>query len=323
MTITRRATRAHVLTILSAVCALAASTATAQPVGTFRWQQLPYCNVLTLAVTQAGAIYRLEGFDDQCNGGRRATAVGVAVPNPDGTIGFGLTLVTNNGAASGGSPLHLDAAISLTSLGGTWRDSAGRTGAWTFAPAGAGGGSPRPAPNPAAPPVFTTGLSAGGSRVADVGVPAQAGDAANKGYVDLLRPRVSHVSQFGASPALTATCGTYMPITIVAPGPGRVIAVATVQMQIVHTAGTISQARVGLAGTATDCPDTAEELGDAPFFSVYNGHPASTYYPIGTMTRVFDVPAAGTHTYYLNARRALGGSMFVNAANITATWYPQ
>jgi hypothetical protein len=61
----------------------------AQPIGTFRWQLAPYCNVLTLTVTQSGAIYTLDGSDVQCGPGQRASAVGTAFANPDGSIGAG------------------------------------------------------------------------------------------------------------------------------------------------------------------------------------------------------------------------------------------
>ncbi len=40
--------------VVATVC-LAASIAEAQPVGTFRWQLQPYCNVVTVAITQNGA----------------------------------------------------------------------------------------------------------------------------------------------------------------------------------------------------------------------------------------------------------------------------
>ncbi len=82
----------------------------AQPVGTFRWQLQPFCNVVTVAITQNGAVYRLEGTDDQCgNGADAASVTGTAFPNADGTIGFGLNIVT----APGGRPVHVDAEITL------------------------------------------------------------------------------------------------------------------------------------------------------------------------------------------------------------------
>lgn len=127
-----------------------AGTALAQPVGTFRWQLQPFCNVITVAITQNGAVYRLEGTDDQCGGGADAASVtGTAFPNADGTIGFGLNIVT----APGGRPVHVDAEISLATFSGTWRDSAGATGAFVLTPGAGNGGNARPLPF-AVPPTF-------------------------------------------------------------------------------------------------------------------------------------------------------------------------
>jgi hypothetical protein len=117
-----------------------ASEAHAQPIGSFRWQLLPFCNVLTLNVTQSGAIYTLDGFDDQCGAAQKASIVGAAFLNPDGSVGMGLTTVI----APGGAPVHIDARIGIASLGGPWRDSAGNTGAFAFTPGPGTGGSPRP-----------------------------------------------------------------------------------------------------------------------------------------------------------------------------------
>lgn len=153
-----------------------AAVAAAQTVGTFRWQQQPYCNVLTLTVTQNGGIYHLDGFDDQCGAAVRASASGLAFPNPNGTIGFGLTVVSSPGA----TPVHVDATITLAALGGTWRDNSGATGAWTFLAGPAASGSPRPPTRVS----FPAGLSAGGSTIVNVGAPVTASDAANRAYVD-------------------------------------------------------------------------------------------------------------------------------------------
>src|SRR5262245_48663384 len=105
----------------SVVCTLlVTSLANAQPLGTFKFQLQPYCNVVSLSVTQNGALYRLEGTDDQCGATTIAAATGLAFFNPNGTIGFGLTIV----ATPGGAPVTLDATISASTLSGTWRDSA-------------------------------------------------------------------------------------------------------------------------------------------------------------------------------------------------------
>jgi len=118
--------------------------AAAQPLGTFRWQLQPFCNVVTVAVTQNGAVYRLEGSDDQCGGGAdKASVTGTAFPNPDGTIGFGLNIVT----APGGRPLHVDAEITVGTFSGTWRDSAGASGTFVLTPGAGTAGNPRPLPS--------------------------------------------------------------------------------------------------------------------------------------------------------------------------------
>lgn len=111
-----------------------------QPLGTFRWQLHPYCNVITVAVTQKGAVYSVEGTDDQCGSNDRASAIGTAFSNPDGSIGLGLTIVSSPGA----TPVHVDATLNLPDLGGTWRDSAGNAGSLVLTSGAGTGGSPRP-----------------------------------------------------------------------------------------------------------------------------------------------------------------------------------
>lgn len=121
--------------------AAGAATGAAQSLGTFRWQLQPYCNILTVAVTQVGGVYRIEGTDDQCGAGPSLASVqGIAYLNPSGTVGLGLSLVT----APGGAPVHIDANVLLTTLSGSWRDSTGGAGPFTFTPEAGRGGVPRP-----------------------------------------------------------------------------------------------------------------------------------------------------------------------------------
>lgn len=173
--------------ILAVAAILAgASVAGAQPLGTFRWQQQPYCNILTLNVVQSGGIYQLDGYDDQCgDGAPRAAVVGIAFLNPSGSVGIGLTLVTT----PGGTPVHIDATVNLTSISGDWRDSAGATGPFVFTPGAGIAGSPRPAPRT----VFPAGLSAGGTTISDLAAPVAATDAATRGYVDSVTTGISPV----------------------------------------------------------------------------------------------------------------------------------
>ena len=127
------------VTVVMMSLLFAATSASAQPLGTFRWQMQPFCNVLTLSVTQVGSTYRLEGVDELCGGATSAAAIGVAFLKPNGSIGFGLTLVLEPGAA----PLHVVATINLPSLNGTWQDEQGNAGTFAFNPVVAAG-PPRP-----------------------------------------------------------------------------------------------------------------------------------------------------------------------------------
>lgn len=120
-----------------AMTGLVSATAEAQVIGTFSWQMQPYCNVVSVTVTQNGARYTLDGIDDQCGAAQQASARGMAFVNPDGTIGFGFTVIPPNAL-----PVEISANISLGTLSGTWRDDAGQSGAFVFN--GSAAGSPRP-----------------------------------------------------------------------------------------------------------------------------------------------------------------------------------
>jgi hypothetical protein len=125
--------------VLIGVSSLLAVTpeAQAQPLGSFSWQLQPHCNRVTVTVTQNGGIYTLDGTDDQCGGAQKAPLVGVAAPNPDGSIGFGLNVISPTGQS-----IPVQARISISTLSGTWSDAAGNGGPFVF---GANtGGSPRP-----------------------------------------------------------------------------------------------------------------------------------------------------------------------------------
>jgi len=133
-------THSRLCTLVAGVTALIAARADAQPLGTFTWQLQPFCNVVTVNVTQQGAVYTMDGYDDQCGAARRAPIVGLGTPNPDGTIGLGWNIVTT----PGGRGVQVDARITLPSASGSWTDSAGNAG--TLALGASTGGSARPLP---------------------------------------------------------------------------------------------------------------------------------------------------------------------------------
>jgi hypothetical protein len=101
--------------------ALSAAPAGAQTIGTFQWQLQPYGSVLNLTVIQAGPLYEIRGFEAQCGGNLSLPVTGVAVPQANGTIFFGLTSINENGQG-----LHTRMYINLANgLNGSWADNAG------------------------------------------------------------------------------------------------------------------------------------------------------------------------------------------------------
>lgn len=136
--------------VCAVVSLLSAAPAGAQPLGTFRWRTEPFCNVITVTVTQLNAVYVMDGFDEPCGGSPRQPVRGVAVPQANGSITMGFAVVT----VPGGAPVNIEAGISPATFGGTWRDNAGNTGTLTFGPTSVSGG---PRPLPAAAPAQLPG----------------------------------------------------------------------------------------------------------------------------------------------------------------------
>ena len=136
------ALRGSCLAALGGLALLVGSTApvAAQPLGTFRWQLAPFCNVVTLSVQQVLSAFILVGADDQC-GAAPAAIVGTAVLRPGGAAQFGLTII---GAA--GVPAHAEATVDPVTLLGTWQDGEGHTGDFLPNPTLPTAGGPLPAP---------------------------------------------------------------------------------------------------------------------------------------------------------------------------------
>jgi hypothetical protein len=253
-----------VVVVLSAVgVVMALGTAQAQTIGTFNWQQEPYCNVITLTVVQNGGTFHLDGSDDQCGAARRASASGIAFINPDGSIGIGLTLVTNNGGTVGGLPLHIDATVSPATVSGSWRDSTGQTGPWTFAPGGATSGTPRPLPSTAAIAANSVGTAAlqaaavttqklapnavtgavvenGSLTVADLGDAPRIGASASAGIFNLPN---------GEPPVVVRD------VIVTVPAAGRIIAMGSGQFFL--ASGSEDVARCGVSNTLSLSAPTA------------------------------------------------------------------
>jgi hypothetical protein len=245
------------------VCVTAADGA-AQALGTFRWQLQPYCNVITLNVTGQGAVFTLDGFDDQCGASQRASVVGTAFFNPDGTVGIGLNAVL----APGGAFVHVEARIGLTSLTGPWRDSAGNTGSFVFTPGTGIGGGLRPVPiNGIQPASITAAQLAPGAIGSGQIDPNQvqvriAGTCPVGQYLRGIHPNGAVVCEPLAPPVSAYLTADSAQITLPSSGQSRTVAalrglppgryLVTAHATAVHTASFQANVRCAIRGAGQD-----------------------------------------------------------------------
>lgn len=119
-------TSARLGLVLLVICA--GRDAAAQTIlGPVPWQMLPYCNVVTLTLTNTPAGFRLDGTEDQCGAVKKASVVGIASPNADGNFTMNFSIVTPWAKA-----VHVSAVVSPATGHGTWLDSIGHGGTFAF-----------------------------------------------------------------------------------------------------------------------------------------------------------------------------------------------
>jgi hypothetical protein len=304
--------RIATLFVVSLVCPAAA--AIAQPLGTFRWQIQPYCNVLTVNVTQQGGIYTIDGTDDRCGAAQAASLVGIAFFNPSSLVGFGLTAVLPNGV-----PVHIEAEIDISSLNGTWRDSGGNNGSFIFTPGAGTGGSPRPVPSGGVAPGTITALQIA---PAAVGAPQLAANSVTGATVvdgsitsaDIADgPRVAFAGGDGQFIAdLPGTATIIRSVTVNAPAAGKVVVNASGFFEFPLNA-TIENVRCEITTAAAIDNDHAMYARERVADTMH-------YVPFST-TRGFDV-AAGNTTFNLLCSK-VAGTVNLWRSFMTATYSPQ
>lgn len=140
--------RLCLMTIACAAVLSLPASALAQTFGTFTWQMQPFCNRVTITLSNTPAGFTLDGADDQC-GVSRGSVFGVAVFTPTGTVALNFTIVS----APGGEGVHVSGIVDPGTGSGTWRDSAGNSGTFVM-----GGGTPG---LPARPTAVSPAIGAG------------------------------------------------------------------------------------------------------------------------------------------------------------------
>ncbi len=118
----------RILWLIAAAVVLLPARASAQVFGTFTWQMQPYCNRVTLTLTNSPGGFTLSGSDDRCGAVSKSGATGVAVFNANGTLGLNFTIVTS----PAGLAVHVSASVSPANGQGTWSDDVGNSGTFAF-----------------------------------------------------------------------------------------------------------------------------------------------------------------------------------------------
>jgi len=257
--------RQRITGALALLAGIGAAEARAQVVGQFRWQLQPYCNVLTVTVTSAGAAFTLDGTDDQCGGLPPTSTYGTAHVNPDGSIGIGLTTVL----AVPVRVVHTTALINLASLGGAWRDTAGNAGTFVFTPGSPAAGPARPVP----PGGLATGsvggqaLAAGAVTAAKIAADAVSDSAQIKANtIELSDLKQVYLGSSAQSVSLGAMACTFRESTTL----GATVALGDLLIAVpitvpagVHTVPMVAGAN-GRVGTMF-CNTTAAAIPSAPY----------------------------------------------------------
>lgn len=290
----------------------AASSASAQVFGVFSWQMQPYCNIVTFTITQIPGGYTIDGNDNQCGvGGKLAGAAGMALINPDGTVGLEFTIVT----APSGKAVHVSASLSPASGSGPWTDSVGNTG--NLALGSPGSGSPRPLPTSGVAPATITMIELAPNAVGPTQIAANAVTGASVAdgsitSVDILDAPRAGFSGANTTTVLTPTDTVFGTVTITAPTAGRIIAngsgyftfsdaaVADVARCEITTGTTLTGASLIIVGETTV---------NAMNFVSFGG------------TRGFSV-AAGTHTINLVCDE-FSGNTSIGDPQLTAIFVAQ
>jgi len=125
-----------------------------------------------------------------------------------------------------------------------------------------------------------------------------------------------------AQVTIGSACTTYTSaeVNITVPRAGEIVIMASVMLDISHTAGTRDIAFVVIQNNTNLCPDDPY-LG---IMVVQSGLPTDTYWQSIPVNKNYTVSSAGTYTFYVNGRMTGGqnaGDRFWYA-NLIAVFYP-
>ena len=310
--------RRLVLALVTATALLEMTgTAHAQTLGTFNFQLQPYCNVITMTITQEGGTYRLSGWDDACGAVDRYPMSGTISANIDGTLAFGFVVTRSNG-------IDVHTSFRFTPappFNGPWNDSAGNSGTYVFN--GATGGNPRPAPtstvavnsittvnivdnsieaidvNPAQVQLRVNGTCPAGQSMTAIN---QTGTVVCAATGAVATPRTLFTELFGVTNGLNTSCEDLGAVNFGTVTAGTLTCNGVVNAVLTHTTNIAASIVLFDVATAPTTSSTSCFSSSASTFEVPSSWPSVNGHDISVpVQRSFAVPA-GPLMVFLNGR---------------------
>ena len=132
----------------------------------------------------------------------------------------------------------------------------------------------------------------------------------------------SHYDEEGGGWTINATCTHFAnsQVSITVPGPGTIIASATIQVTLAHTAGIEDLVWISIDTMPADCPLGSRLL----IANVEEAEGSGNYIETIPGIRPLDVTTAGTYSFYINGYMVngqSGGDEFTRA-ELVAVFYP-
>lgn len=131
------------------------------------------------------------------------------------------------------------------------------------------------------------------------------------------QPGAAQVLGSTGSTSVDTTMGSVLSLDVTAPATGYAVVTAAGEVALAHTSGTTTYInQIGIGPTATSLPTI-----DQVDIQMPSAAASGTYYQSFSVTRVFPV-SAGTTTFYLDAVKGAGGTIYLNNMRMTAIYLP-